>query len=178
MANNNRTDNDTQITERILHNDHGAFKELFNKYYPFLYRFAYYRLKSRDLTCDLIQDLFFNLWSNRERLNPKKSIKAYLYKSLLNSIINYKKLFFSQHTSLESNSKQETDIESALEMNIDFRDALEKLSDKQSIVFMLSRYDGFKYSEIAEICGISVKAVEKRMSSAFSTLKNYLEEKK
>ena len=177
MAISDYSSEDKNLTEGILQNNHQAFKTLYYKYYHSLYRFAFYRLRSRDITCDLIQDLFYTLWLKRKTLNPEKSIKAYLYKSLLNSIINYKNLFFTKHSSLEENNEPDVNTESMLNMNIDIRNALEKLPEKQSIVFMLSRYDGFKYSEIAEICGISVKAVEKRMSSAFTALRNILEEK-
>jgi RNA polymerase sigma factor (sigma-70 family) len=38
-------------------------------------------------------------------------------------------------------------------------------------VFMLNRMDGLKYREIAEMLGISQKAVEKRMHRALTTLR-------
>jgi len=48
------------------------------------------------------------------------------------------------------------------------------LPEKQREVFLLSRIDKKKYSEISEILDISVKAVEKRMSQALITLREQI----
>jgi DNA-directed RNA polymerase specialized sigma24 family protein len=37
----------------------------------------------------------------------------------------------------------------------------------------LIKVDGFKYDETAKICGISVKAVEKRITKVLSLLKKF-----
>jgi RNA polymerase sigma-70 factor (ECF subfamily) len=41
----------------------------------------------------------------------------------------------------------------------------------------MSRIDGLKYKEIAEQLGLSVKAIEKRMSQALEHLKTHLRDK-
>jgi RNA polymerase sigma-70 factor (ECF subfamily) len=48
------------------------------------------------------------------------------------------------------------------------------LPEKQREVFLLSRIDKKKYSEISEMLNISVKAVEKRMSQALVTLRDQI----
>lgn len=52
--------------------------------------------------------------------------------------------------------------------------ALGNLSEKQRIVFLMSRNEGLKYQEIADRLELSVKAVEKRMTYALSYLRNAL----
>lgn len=52
--------------------------------------------------------------------------------------------------------------------------ALSRLSEKQRVVFLMSRTEDFKYSEIAERLNLSVKAVEKRMKNALGFLKKAL----
>jgi RNA polymerase sigma-70 factor (ECF subfamily) len=170
----NRSLSDSVYIERIKNSDRSAFRELYYKYYNDLYRFAFFRIRSKDICCDLLQDLFFNIWSRRESLNPGKSIKAYLYKSLNNAIINYKKLFFTKAISLDDINSEPAAIGSHTVEIIDLNEALNKIPDNLSLVFQLSRFDGFKYAEIADICGISVKAVEKRMSAALTTLRKIL----
>ena len=49
--------------------------------------------------------------------------------------------------------------------------AIDKLTEGQRTCFLLHRIDGKKYSEIAEILNISVKAVEKRMHLALLELR-------
>ncbi len=166
---------DEELVKAIKQNDAGAFKDLYYKYHKMLVRFALYRLHSTHTAADLVQDIFFKLWLNRDKLNPTKSVKAYLYKSLHNSIINYSKLHSSHTASIEnfSGNKILSD-ETTPDIKIDIQNAVNQLPERLKIVYSLSRIEGYKYSEIAEICNISVKAVEKRMSKAFSILRKIL----
>ena len=56
----------------------------------------------------------------------------------------------------------------------DYDKALKKLPEKQRTVFLLSRVENLKYSEIADMLDISVKAVEKRMNLALNHLRTFL----
>jgi len=174
MANQNYNDlPDEQIVKAIINNDHSAFKNLYYKYYPVLIRFAWYRLHAADTAKELVQELFFRIWIKRHNLNPDKSIKAYLYKSLNNLIINHSKLGFSQTMSIEDIKNQSAfdDEENKQELRIDIEREINKLPDKVKTVYILSRIKGYKYNEIAAICNISIKAVEKRMSRALNILR-------
>jgi RNA polymerase sigma-70 factor (ECF subfamily) len=53
--------------------------------------------------------------------------------------------------------------------------ALDSLPENQRTTFLLNRIDGKKYAEIAEMEGISVKAVEKRMHLALKTLREQID---
>ena len=57
------------------------------------------------------------------------------------------------------------------EFMVKLKKAIADLPDKQREVFLLSRIDKKKYSEISEMLGISIKAVEKRMSQALVILR-------
>ena len=63
------------------------------------------------------------------------------------------------------------------EFQQELNDAINSLSEKQREVFLLNRIEKKKYREIAEMLGISQKAVEKRMHQAMlhlkSKIKNY-----
>ena len=53
--------------------------------------------------------------------------------------------------------------------------ALNALPENQRITFLLHRIDGKKYAEIAELEGVSVKAIEKRMHLALKSLRERIE---
>jgi RNA polymerase sigma-70 factor (ECF subfamily) len=177
LSSNNTETGDERLVEAIRKNDHDAFRELYYKYFEKLIRFAWYRLQSFETSRDLVQELFFRVWTAKERLNPKKSIKAYLYKSLNNLIINHCKLSSTRTSSLTSLDERKTRIEEEPDTVIDIQTAINRLPEKLKTVFILSRAEGYKYSEIAEICNISVKAVEKRMSKAFENLRKCLSQR-
>lgn len=169
---------DEQLVELIKQNDHEAFKQLFQKYFKALIHFAWYRLYSMDTARDLVQETFYRVWLNRHRLDPSKSVKAYFYKSLGNLIINHKKLHASLSVPLENiiSETSENSIDD-FEFQMDILKSLNQLPEKLKTVYMLSRFDGFNYTEIAEICNISKKAVEKRMSKTFTILRKTFSKK-
>lgn len=172
LSSKNSDASDEELVRAVKENDHDAFKILYYRYFPKLIRFAYYRLHSVETARDLVQDLFFKVWSGRERLNPQKSIQAYLYKSLNNLIINHQKLSSSKTSSLTDIAEEKIKTEEKQDNRIDIQTAIERLPEKLKTVFILSRIEGYKYSEIADICNISVKAIEKRMTKVFNVLKN------
>jgi RNA polymerase sigma-70 factor (ECF subfamily) len=50
------------------------------------------------------------------------------------------------------------------------------LTEAQRTAFLLHRIEGKKYQEIADMLGISVKAVEKRIHGALVTLREEIEQ--
>lgn len=167
----NLSRSDEELVELIKKNDPEAFRELYYKYFQKLFRYAYFRTYAVETTKDLIQDLFSRVWNNRKNLNPDKSIKAYLYRSLTNIIINHSKLESNKNISYSDFEKSIPGKESELDEKIDLRTAINQLPEKLKSVYLLSRVDGYKYQEIAEYLGISVKAVEKRMSKALTLIR-------
>lgn len=171
----NNTSQDSELTRAIKRDDKNAFKELYYKYYEKLYSFTWYRTYSEEASKDFVQELFTNVWTNRKNLNPNKSIKAYLYKVLGNLIIDASRLHSSQNVPLDITDGVAP--EKNIDMNIDVKNAINTLPIKLKRVFFLSRFNGFKYSEIAEIEDISIKAVEKRMTKAFNLLRKTFPQK-
>ncbi len=169
----NTIQSDENLVELIKQDDSNAFKALYFRYYDKLFRFAYFRIHSVEISKDLMQDLFSNVWQNRKNLKPDKSIKSYLYRSLANILINHSKLKSSQNISYSGNEENASSVEPQLDRKIDLHIAINKLPEKLKSVYLLSRLEGFKYAEIAEILNISVKTVEKRMSKVLKILRDY-----
>jgi len=169
---NRNNKSDSELVIAIKSGDKNSFKEFYYRYYKLMIHFGFLHTHSMEVTRDLVQDLFFNIWKKRNGLDPEKSVKAYLYKSLNNLIINYLKHSSSKTYSYES-IRDENKISSDRDQNfeMDIQNALNRMPEKLKKVFILSRMEGYKYTEISEICEISVKAVEKRMSKALVYLR-------
>ena len=92
-------------------------------------------------------------------------IKSFLYNVLNNKIIDeYRSIKLVTVENIDEHhgtTDKETEVHHLV---------LELPNDLQT-VFLLNKYNAFKYSEIAEIFDISIKTVESRMSKALKILK-------
>jgi len=77
-----------------------------------------------------------------------------------------------KHRAFLINNPENESIELTSHINIAISNLPQKLKD----VFILNRFEGLKYSEIAQVSGISIKTVESRMSRALKILKKELSE--
>ena len=161
--------------------DYDAFKALFDTYFVQVKNFIYYKTSEVDVAEDIAQESFVKIWENRDKINPETA-KSYLYTIANNLAINHLKkqsLVFKFFNRKFKTSDSETPLFLMEEKEFDdkLQAALSRLGEKQRVVFLMNRIDDLKYAEIADRLGISVKAVEKRMSQALKTLKETISEK-
>ncbi|NLR90207.1 RNA polymerase sigma-70 factor [Flammeovirga agarivorans] len=157
------------------------FEKLFREEYPRLCAYANTFLKDIEASEDVVHDVLFKLWENRESVNIDTSIEAYLFRAIRNKCLNVirhlqvKEDYKSHNQSvLEEEAIQSADVMEASELNQKIHQAINSLPDKRKEVFMMSRFEGLKYAEIAEKLSISIKTVENQMSSALKYLKTEL----
>lgn len=157
------------------------FERAFDLYYTSVRNFLYYKTSQSELAEDVAQDAFVKLWETRDKID-KSSIKAYVFTIANNLAINQLKRDQLKFKFLKL-QVDKTDIktpEYLLEMqefDQKLQDSLAKIPDGAREVFLMNRIDGLKYREIAEMLGLSMKAVEKRMSRALTVLRDQIKEK-
>ncbi|HVW94416.1 MAG TPA: RNA polymerase sigma-70 factor [Mucilaginibacter sp.] len=79
---------DTELSGLFREGDDAAFKEIYLRYNKLLYLFALRRLEDQDEAMDVVQDVFVWLLNNREKVALNTSLSAYLYKSVLNKVLD------------------------------------------------------------------------------------------
>lgn len=156
------------------------FKILFDTYFDSVRSYLFYRGADKELATDLAQDVFMRIWE-KEIIIESKGVLRLLYKIAGDMFIsryrretlelNYKKALKFDDRDITPEDQLRYN-----ELKENYVKALAQLSEKQRTVFLMARMEGLKYREIAERLNISVKAVEKRMSSALAYFKKALKE--
>jgi len=169
--------------KRIQIGDLKEFEKLFKELYTPLCSYASKFLGDNDKAEEIVQDIFYGIWKNREKLEIKISFKSYLYKSVQNNCLQvihhhqvedkYKQHLANHVVEFQTDPIQEMELE---EMNQLIEKTLEALPEKCKQIFSMSRFDGLKYKEIAQKLNISIKTVEANMGKALNTFRHNLKQ--
>lgn len=169
---------DPLFFDKIQMGDIAAFSKLFNEAYTPLCFFANKYLCDLDLSRSLVQEVFVDLWVKRERLNIHTSAKSYLFQSVKNRSIDYlrKEKTITPISKIHEKLKaiDSHDLVEEAELNDRINSAIQTLPEKCRQIFLLCRYEGLKYAEVAEKLQLSVKTVEMQMGIALKRLRGML----
>ena len=171
------------IVPQIAQGNKSAFESLFKSYYSNLCGYAVKYVWELDQAEEIVQDLFFNLWNKRNDLYISSSVESYLFRAVRNACLNYLKhkkirenyASYVQDSYNPGQGLDDNPIES-LELQKKIDDTIALMPSERKKIFLMSRYDGLKYKEIAEKLGISVKTVEAQMGKALKFLREELKE--
>ncbi|MBQ4822138.1 RNA polymerase sigma factor [Aquimarina sp. MMG016] len=155
--------------------DQPVFSKLFTTHAQTIRNHIYYKCGDVEQAEDIMQEAFIKLWNNCKKVFFDKA-KAFLYKVATNLFYNqvaHQKVRL-EYAGLPHSSKNIESPDFIMEEK-EFMDKLQNaiadLPEGQREVFLLNRIDKKTYNEIAEMLGISVKAVEKRMHNALKELR-------
>jgi len=172
---------------KIINSDISEFEKVFRSFYEPLCRYAFQIVHDMDAAEEIVEEFFYNYWKNRETIEVKISLKAYLYRSIRNNSLRYLEHIAVTRKHAKEVMAVEKDIDSGNtsdemelnELNAIVDKTLDELPERCSQIFKMSRFDGLKYQEIAELLSISVKTVEADMGKALQhfrkNLKHYQE---
>jgi RNA polymerase sigma-70 factor (ECF subfamily) len=175
---------DTEIIRRIRQGDTGQFESLFRSSYISMVRYAKRLVKDQDTAEEIVQDLFFRLWQDKEKIKIESSLNGYLFRAVHNRClhwIEHNKVVerFAREAASEQSEAMETpaDIINYRELQSKIVRIIERLPDRCGRIFCMNRFEGLKYSEIAEKLSVSVKTVEADMGRALREFRKELKEK-
>jgi len=162
-----------------------SFRILYDHYYNRLFRQALYYLNNNpDYAQEVVSDVFIALWQGRKVLKNVNNPDSYIFIALKHAAARYvEKNFNHAHELLTENlpdiniadNKSDNDIIEE-ELREKYREALNNLPPRCAEVFRLVREEKKKYSEVAEILGISPKTVDNQMNKAVKLLYEQLKD--
>jgi RNA polymerase sigma-70 factor (ECF subfamily) len=161
--------------------DISGFEALFQVNYQALCASSYRIVQDKDIAEEIVQDVFFKLWEKREVLVVKTSLKAYLFQCTINQSLTYIKKYknalkrenvYRLETTENSDALEQLMALNKVKNGIDL--AVNSLPEVCRMVFILSRYEHFSYSQIAGKLDLSVKTVESQMTRSLKHLRKWL----
>ena len=175
--------NDFILSKKIREGDIKTFEKIFKLYYVSLCIYAFSIMGRKDIAEETVQDVFYNIWKNRENLHIRSSIKNYLFGAVKNHSLRYKEHLAIQERYadyLRSNEGPEIDrlppeLMEYKELEDIVTSILKKLPARRMNIFLMHRMEGKKYTEIAEYYSISVKTVEAEMTKVYRALRQVIE---
>ena len=161
-----------------------AFEKLFRQYYAPLCRYAASLTRDMEVSEEIVQELFYKLWKERANFHIFFSLKAYLYRSVLNNALQY-----LDHVNVKNRYREKAirefdeehfngtplDELRYAELQRQISEVLNTLPERRRQIFRLHRFEGKKYTEIAQLLSISVKTEQAEMSKALQILKKQIE---
>jgi RNA polymerase sigma-70 factor (ECF subfamily) len=182
MTSSKSKETDASLIECIRVSDQEAFRLLFEKYQPTLFRSVLYSLQDADTAHDVVQETFVRVWDHRVSLQPNLPLLAYLFRISRNLVRDYAK-HHSVRRKLEADvlrtlQPTEDDPEKSLHLRMLEEEVSEvirtKLPTRCREVFLLSRMEGMSNVEISQRLGISTKTVENQITRALKIHRRHL----
>lgn len=143
------------------------------------FRFAYYCLGEKEACREVVTDVFFSVWQSRKRLKDIDNIDTYLYISVRNESFRFqaRNKDLNRASLNELLPLMEEEDEGSPEEHLELKEmremldkAIDELPEKCRLVFLMSREEGLKTKEIAEILSVQESTVRVQMKIAIEKL--------
>jgi RNA polymerase sigma factor (sigma-70 family) len=179
------SDLDIQLWDEFRSGSKPSFEKLITTHYRSLFNYGTKFTRDNEFVKDCIQDLFFELWKNRETVNGTNYVKSYLFKSVRNKICrelyrnkghfhtaqieeNY---FFDVEFSIEHHLVREQTLRETANK---FSGVLNRLPKRQKEIIYLRFYQDLEVSEIVQVMEINAQSVYNLLHKALSNLRDHL----
>lgn len=163
--------------KQLSEGNESAYKHLFDLYYSSLVMFAAKYLKDQTLAEDLVQDVIYDLWRQRQNLPELSSLKSWLFVSVRNRCVNYLEHIKVEKRYFQLNDETKTDffLQQLIEeeVYVALKEAIDNLPPKIRKVYY-GVLAGKSNIEIAADLGISEEAVKAYRKRGKKILRLYL----
>lgn len=167
-------------TAKVIENQHLDFERFFMTHYKVLFGVGYRLCGDKELTKDLLQSFFLELWESRFQSQNIQYLEAYLKKSFHRKVVKILQKNTSHQIALK-NQNQPFSVPSYEDLLINFQTeknqkqqlatAIDNLPDQQKEALNLRFKEGLDYEEIAASTGKSQQTIYNQIHSAIQKLR-------
>lgn len=173
---------DLALVLRLREEDPSAYDALYLKYYRLLCMSAYFFLRNEQDAKDLVQNLFLDIWDKKLFLHFHEDVKGYLFRAVKNRCLNHLEKQQTQNScrnqfagmqegfSLPASEQHPGPYE-------ELYHALEEMPPQKKAAIKIVYLHGKRYSEAANIMGISINSVKTHLRTGLRILRGEIKTK-
>ena len=169
-----------ELLAEIASGNEAAFRKLFDSYKERFYAVAFKMTRSDEAAKDIVQDVFMNIWKNRENLLKVDHPSSYFFTAVYRKVYHHYRRLASERKFLHSapavkDTENTTDeMVLAHEYKEWVSQAITRLPPQQQLVFRLSKEEGMNREDIARQLEISPNTVKNHLSNALKFIHAFL----
>jgi RNA polymerase sigma-70 factor (ECF subfamily) len=184
---------EANFVARLQANEDAAYDELVRTYSGSIFHVAYRMLGDSAEAADAVQEIFLKVFRNIAGFKGEAALKTWIFKIAFSEILNRLRWWKRRHryatTSLDdqpngngvraahsvaSSSPTPEQVLQSKEEEGAIQLALSRLSKDHRSIIVLRDIEGFSYTEIADVLGVSIGTVKSRLARARADLKKSL----
>lgn len=169
---------------RIKEGDEYFFNVIFEKYRDQLFGYLYRVSKSKEVSEEIVLDVFLKLWNGREVITEIQNLEAFLYKVAHHKAIDFFRAAKRSPALQQALWEIITEAPSAERADSRLlhqhtaaliREALDQLSPQRRKVFELRNQEDLSYADIADRLDLSTHTVRNHLAAAVQFIRTYLQ---
>jgi RNA polymerase sigma factor, sigma-70 family/RNA polymerase sigma-70 factor, Bacteroides expansion family 1 len=160
-----------------------SFFALYEKYSHALFSTVFRMVKDKQVSEEIVQDVFLTVWQKRSTIDPNRNFKAWIFTIARNNVISwYRKL--AKEASIQENLYQHFEQLYVMDKEGDIQEqqaallerALDTLSERRKEIFVLCKLEQKSYEEVAEKLNISVSTVSNAMVKSNQHIRQFVQD--
>ncbi|MEO6681341.1 MAG: sigma-70 family RNA polymerase sigma factor [Ginsengibacter sp.] len=174
--------NEKELLQQVSEGDEAAFQSIFIGYYDRLFHYVSGFTKSKQVTEELVMDVFLKIWLGRALLPKINHFDSFLFRVAHNKSIDFlraiardplfKDLLWDQ---IQFTNNDHSDSRLMVhEYEKKLREAIGLLSPQRKKVYQLSREEDMNHDQIAAKLNLSKYTVNNHIVEAQKFIRNYL----
>lgn len=167
-----------QTIAQLKQGNQSALKSLFDNFFKSGVLFVRNFIDDEAAAYDIVQEVFVNIWNNREVFSGSAHFRSYFYKSLKNRAFNH----ISRQTNntpllidMQDDSTSVLDFMLREEVHRKIINAIANLPPERAKIIKLYM-DGYSQEEISELLSISVNTIKTQKRKAYASLREELQD--
>lgn len=147
--------------------------DLYREYAGHAYRLAYLMTQDREVAGDLVQDAFVRVIARFGHLRRPASFEQYLRRTVVNLANGHfrKQSLEKRYVARQKYQKPQPDDVAEIELRYDLGRRLLQLPPRQRIALVLRYYEDLSEHQIADLLGISARAVNSLVTRGLDKLR-------